>query len=181
MRLCLPARMGGGGKAESTPWSGPAGAQRPPHGGDYSALGNERAKPLAFPPNRNGGDQAPPAATRQRQRHPCATRRQSDVLRPGLWASGRPASRGARAPAGQLKNTAPSGARSAGKSATSENPAHSQWSVRTTLAPAIVTGRPRRYMRLGEFGLLLAGQWNRARCGHTRRSQYFCIIFFGSI
>ena len=49
MRLCLPARMGGGGKAESTPWRGPAGAQRPPHGGGYSASGNERAKPLAFP------------------------------------------------------------------------------------------------------------------------------------
>ena len=25
MRLCLPARMGGGGKAESLPWRGPAG------------------------------------------------------------------------------------------------------------------------------------------------------------
>ena len=34
------------------PWRGPAGAQRPPHGGDYSASGNERAKPLAFPPGK---------------------------------------------------------------------------------------------------------------------------------
>jgi hypothetical protein len=28
MRLCLPARMGGGGKAESLPWRGPAGEAR---------------------------------------------------------------------------------------------------------------------------------------------------------
>ncbi len=45
MRLCLPARMGGGGKAESTPWRGPAGAQRPPHGGGYSALGTRGQSP----------------------------------------------------------------------------------------------------------------------------------------
>jgi hypothetical protein len=61
---CLPARMGGGGKAESSPWRGPAGAQRPPHGGDYSASGNERAKPLAFPPIRKRRRSASPAATR---------------------------------------------------------------------------------------------------------------------
>jgi hypothetical protein len=30
------------------PWRGPAGAQRPPHGGNYFSLGNERAKPLVF-------------------------------------------------------------------------------------------------------------------------------------
>ena len=45
MRLCLPARMGGGGKAESTPWRGPAGAQRPPLGGGYSALGTRGQSP----------------------------------------------------------------------------------------------------------------------------------------
>lgn len=45
MRLCLPARMGGGGKAESTPWRGPAGAQRPPHGGGYSASGTRGQSP----------------------------------------------------------------------------------------------------------------------------------------
>jgi hypothetical protein len=37
--------MGGGGKAESTPWRGPAGAQRPPHGGGYSALGTRGQSP----------------------------------------------------------------------------------------------------------------------------------------
>lgn len=37
--------MGGGGKAESTPWRGPAGAQRPPLGGGYSALGTRGQSP----------------------------------------------------------------------------------------------------------------------------------------
>ena len=41
------------------PWRGPAGATRPPHGGVYSASGNERAKPLAFPANRKRSCQAP--------------------------------------------------------------------------------------------------------------------------
>jgi hypothetical protein len=45
MRLCLPARMGGGGKAESPSWRGPAVAQRPPHGGGYSAWGTRGQSP----------------------------------------------------------------------------------------------------------------------------------------
>ena len=64
MRLCLPARMGGGGKAESLPWSGPADAKRPPHGGNYSASGNERAKPLAFPLIRKRGRSGSPQPQR---------------------------------------------------------------------------------------------------------------------
>jgi len=32
-------------QAESTPWRGPAGAQRPPHGGGYSALGTRGQSP----------------------------------------------------------------------------------------------------------------------------------------
>ena len=56
-------------------------------------------------------------------------------------------------PAGRLKNAAPSGARSAGQSASLENPAqflavHQGRSL--ALAPAIVTDRPRRQQRLGE-------------------------------
>lgn len=52
-------------------------------------------------------------------------------------------------PAGQHKNAAPSGARSAGQSASLENPAHLRRAARAALAPAIVTGRPRRQGRLG--------------------------------
>ena len=56
-------------------------------------------------------------------------------------------------PAGQLRNAAPSGARSAGQSASLENPAHLQRATRAALAPAIVTVRPRRRRRLGGASL----------------------------
>jgi hypothetical protein len=123
MRLCLPARMGGGGKAESLPWRGPAGEAR--HTGATILLREMRGQsPWRSRHSGNGGDQPPPAATRHKQRHPCTARRQPDALRAGLWASGRPVSREAGVPAGQHKNAAPLGARSAGQSATLENPAH---------------------------------------------------------
>jgi hypothetical protein len=48
-----------------------------------------------------------------------------------------------------LKTPHPQGARSAGKRASQENPAHFQRSVRSALAPAIITVRPRRHKRLG--------------------------------
>ena len=52
------------------PWRGPAGAQRPPHGGGYSALGNERAKPLAFPLNKETEAISLPQPQRDRQTAP---------------------------------------------------------------------------------------------------------------
>ena len=155
MRLCLPARMGGGGKAESTPWSGPAGAQRPPHGGNYSASGNERAKPLAFPLNKEteaislpqpqrgiqtapshgatqtGGVAASEAGTRLlSQKDSAASARESAPV-------ARPARREARVPAGQPTDSAPSRS-AAGKSATLEIPAHLEALAPFTLL--IVTG-----------------------------------------
>ena len=129
MRLCLPARMGGGGKAESLPWSGPAGEAR--HTGATillwekrgqspwrSNLSNKRSRSGsgAFRKRRRSASLSRHAA---KQRHPCTERRQPDALRPDLWASGRPPRREARAPAGQLKNTAPSRSE-AGKSAAPE-------------------------------------------------------------
>ena len=131
--------MGGGGKAESLPWRGPAGAQRPPHGGGYSASGNERAKPLAFPLNKEMEAISLPQPQRGIQMAPSHGATPPDALPSGhrccaksaappcprqREASGRPARREVRVPAGQLKNAAPSGARRAGQSATSENPAH---------------------------------------------------------
>jgi hypothetical protein len=54
-------------------------------------------------------------AAAEQERHPCTARRQPDALRPDLWASGRPARREARAPAGQPKDSAPSRSAQRGK------------------------------------------------------------------
>jgi hypothetical protein len=85
MRLCLPARMGGGGKAESTPWRGPAGAQRPPLGGGYSALGTRGQSPWRSRPIKQWSRQAPSLTSdgtgrflsrnAAQERHPCTARR----------------------------------------------------------------------------------------------------------
>ena len=57
-------------------------------------------------------------------RHRCCAKSAAPPCPRQRETSGRPARREARVPAGQLKNTAPLGARSAGQSATLENPAH---------------------------------------------------------
>jgi alpha-L-arabinofuranosidase len=49
--------MGGGGKTEIDALARASG-HRPPHGGVYFGLGNERAKPLAFLPNWSSAGQA---------------------------------------------------------------------------------------------------------------------------
>jgi|GEM_PF-5755378 hypothetical protein len=141
MRLCLPARMGGGGKAESLPWSGPAGEAR--HTGVTILLWETRGQSLwRSRLSGNGGDQPPLGRNAAYKRHPCTARRS----RIPCWRTpsghrccatsaappcprqretgGRSARREARVLAGQFKNAAPSGARSAGQSATSENPTH---------------------------------------------------------
>lgn len=98
-----------------------------------------------------------------RQRRSAASRSESASV-------ARSARREARAPAGQLKNTAPSRS-AAGKSASSENPAHLQRTVRTAIAPAIVTDRPRRQGRLGAASPHGRASRNRARCGLARRCK----------
>ena len=50
MRLCLPARMGGGGKAESLPWRGPAGEAR--HTGVTIGVWEREGKALRVPAKR---------------------------------------------------------------------------------------------------------------------------------
>ena len=56
-----------------------------------------------------------------------------------------------------------------GKECDLENPAHQQRPVRSALAPAIVTDRPRRHRWLG--GAKPTDLRNRARCGLARRRQ----------
>ena len=96
MRLCLPARMGGGGKAESLPWSGPAGEAR--HTGATILLWEMRGQsPWRSRLSGNGAGQAPSAATRHRQRHPCTARRSRAVWRQAKRGQGR-CSQGAAPP-----------------------------------------------------------------------------------
>jgi len=111
---CLPARMGGGGETGIDALARASG-HRPPHGGVYSGLGNERAKPLAFQP----GSHCDPAkigtlATARSRRTPCA--RASAPAGVGQWER----QECQRVSTG---NPAPSGARSAGQSASATPPA----------------------------------------------------------
>jgi hypothetical protein len=125
MRLCLPARMGGGGKAESLPLARASGRTATATRGWLFCFGNERAKPLAFPHNQmNGGGQPPLAATRQNNgtlaqndasRTSCARTCGPAGVRQGEWQERQRVS---------SKTPHPQGARSAGKSATLETPAH---------------------------------------------------------
>jgi hypothetical protein len=134
MRLCLPARMGGGGKAESLPWRGPAGKAR--HTGAAIQLWEPRGQSPWR--SRYSGKRGRSGSQRRhaaKHRHPCTVRRQPDALMANASGhrccaicaapscsrkretSGRPARIEARAPEGQLKIAAPSGS-AAGKSAT---------------------------------------------------------------
>ena len=68
----------------------------------------------------------PPSAAARQKTAPLHGAKQPDGVRAQLCASAHPARREARVPAGQLKNTAPSGARSAGQSASICLPAQSE-------------------------------------------------------
>jgi hypothetical protein len=141
MRPAFRRGWEGEGKLNRCPWRGPADAKRPPHGGNYSASGNERAKPLAFPPIRKRGRSGSLSRNAAQERHP----RNGETQTSGVAASetgtrplsqrvsaaspresspvARPARKEARVPAGQPNYSAPS--RSAvGKSAALTVPAH---------------------------------------------------------
>ena len=148
-----PERGAPSRKRRPSPSSGtatrtPARPRRP------QSVDQHRAKFAAQRPNkkRHPCNGATPTRVLRRQASPGRMLRASAAPAKGRRAveRGRAARREARVPAGQFKNAAPSGARSAGQSASSKNPAHSQRAARAALAPAIATGRPRRRRRLGE-------------------------------
>jgi hypothetical protein len=77
MRLCLPARMGGGGKT-GTDALARASGQSPPHGGVCSGLGTRGQSPLAFPSLRHLRRQALPRAASAAHRNGALARRDAD-------------------------------------------------------------------------------------------------------
>ena len=72
----LPSGEDGRGREnrKSMPWRGPAGVS-PPHGGVYLRFGNERAKPLVFPPTIRMRRQALPRAASAAHRNGALARR----------------------------------------------------------------------------------------------------------
>ena len=115
--------MGGGGKAESLPWSGPAGEAR--HTGAIILLWEREGKALGVSTSSNERRRSAFLSRNAAQeRHPRNGATPPDGVRAGLCASAHRVRREARAPAGQPKNAAPSGAQSAEKSATLSSPAH---------------------------------------------------------
>lgn len=116
--------MGGGGKTEIDALARASGAQATATRGRLFRFWEREGKALGVPANQETEAISLPCRNAAQERHPCTARRQSDALRAGLWASGRPASREARVPAGQDKNAAPLGARSAGQCASLNPPAH---------------------------------------------------------
>ena len=130
MRLCLPARMGGGGKTGIDAWRGPAGEGR--HTGPSIPVWQREGEALGVPSNKRLRHQAMPGP-RQRltKRRPRTARRRRAMCRQAECATrllhrrcsaavsseratgACPARREARAAAGQHKNTAPAGAQNA--------------------------------------------------------------------
>jgi hypothetical protein len=121
MRPAFRREWDGEGKAESLPWRGPAGKARHT-GATISASGTKGRSPWQFPLEPGRRRSASLSRNAAQERHPCSGATPPGALRAGLWASGRPASREARVPAGQSENAAPSRSE-AGKSATLKTPA----------------------------------------------------------
>ncbi len=121
MRPAFRRGWEGEGKPESMHWSGPAGEAR--HTGASIPVWEREGEALGVHAQINKQRRSGANGDAQRKTlAPLHGATQADALRAGLWASGRPTSSDTRVPAGQFKNAAPSGARSAGQSASSALP-----------------------------------------------------------
>jgi len=187
MRLCLPARMGGGGKAESTPLARASGRAATATRGRLFCFGNERAKPLAFPPHQKRSRQAPRPrrGTKTAPLHGAtptgdvsASRAHDKAVAPKAQ---RRLSKRARVRRSPGKERGKSASGSAQRRRTlprvreavcdHRSPLILQRSVRTALAPCVSspkaeTPKAARWSKPAQTGLR-----NSARCGLTRRRQ----------
>ncbi len=165
MRLCLPARMGGGGKAESTPLARASGRTATATRGWLFCFGNERAKPLAFPYNQmNGGGKPPSAAMRQNNgtlaqndasRTPCARTCGPAGIRQGEWQERQRVSGSAQ------KHRALRSAIAAGQSASFNPPAHCpSLPISTRMGRDYRPGSSQRIERVARKGSALGSQFN---------------------
>ncbi len=112
LTACLPGRIRTGGKTGIAALARTIG-NSPSNGDSCSGLGTTGRRPWRS--RRLAKRSSKHIGTLARAQPP-------DALRPGLWASGRPAMSEARVPAGQHKRSAPSGAgqRPAGQSASTK-------------------------------------------------------------
>lgn len=113
-----------------------------------------------------------------RKRHPCTARRQPDALRPGLWASGRPARREARVPAGQHKErrtlrSAQRGIECVLGNSCSFSAGHRGRPCASDRHRQAETAKAARWSEPAQ-----TGSRNRARCGLARRCQPYLFLGF---
>ena len=166
MRPAFRRGWEGEGKLNRCPGAGQR-ARSVRHTGAAILLWEREGKALGVPTQSGNGASRLPSPQRGTRMVPSHGAMQTDALRRQarhartLWrsrssASGRPRrptarvrqEREARAPAGQRKDAAPLGARSAGQSAPLNHPAHFAAAL-TSLAPCDRHRRPRRQGRLG--------------------------------
>ncbi len=147
--------MGRGGKSGIAALARASGRVVTATRGRLFRFGNERATPSVFLLNNATEAVSLPPLRCGTRTAPLHGATQTDALRAGLWASGRPARREARVPAGQRKNAAPSGAQSAGQSATFKSPAQLTLLIVTRMGRDYRPGPQQRIERVARR----AAQW----------------------
>lgn len=134
--------MGGGGKAESPPWRGPAGAQRLPHGGGYSALGTRGQSPWRSTQSQRTEAAASLSRVAAQERHP-----RNGATQPAAWRRAERATRPLResaAPQTEASARPPPAGKERGESACGSAQKRRSLRVRRRRAQAVDVFSPSR-------------------------------------